>query len=135
QEGHGNMERAIEADVMASLTPCGIHRTRSLGAARSSFWMPPIHWTMMVKQARRPSAIQHDQVRSGFLSRRSYVAPSQSSRSPATRPQKELTYCPIYGFNPCVLCTKDLTPELFCRRGGMPARQATRSPVGVLPSA
>lgn len=83
-------------------------------AARSSFWRAAADWAMMETQARRVSAIQHDQVRSGFLSRCSYVAPSPQRRSPATWPRKELTYCPIYGFKPSVICTKDLTRELFC---------------------
>ena len=82
-------------------------------AARSSFWMPPSLLAMMTRQARRSSAIQHDTVRCGFLSRRSYVAPSRRSRGSAKRPRKELTYCPIYGFKPCVICAKDLTPALF----------------------
>lgn len=69
---------------------------------------------MMMRQARRSSAIQHDTVRCGFLSRCSYVAPSRRGRNSAKRPQKELTYCPIYGFKPCVIGTKDLTPALFC---------------------
>lgn len=85
-------------------------------AARSSFWRAAADWAMMETQARRVSAIQHDQVRSGFLSRCSYVAPSPQRRSPATWPRKELTYCPIYGFKPSVICTKDLTRELFCAR-------------------
>lgn len=68
---------------------------------------------MMTRQARRPSAIQHDTVRCGFLSQRSYVAPSPRSHTAPKWPRKELTYCPIYGFKSCVICTKDLTPELF----------------------
>ncbi|VUM15418.1 hypothetical protein PGKDCPLP_03256 [Stenotrophomonas maltophilia] len=91
-------------------------------AARSSFWRAAADWAMMETQARRVSAIQHDQVRSGFLSRCSYVAPSPQRRSPATWPRKELTYCPIYGFKPSVICTKDLTRELFCFRGQMHRR-------------
>ncbi len=86
-------------------------------AARSSFWTPPrAAWAMMLRQARRSSAIQHDTVRCGFLSRRSYVAPSPRGQTSAKWPGKELTYCPIYGFKPCVIGTKDLTPALFCRR-------------------
>ena len=69
---------------------------------------------MMMRQARRSSAIKHDTVRCGFPSRRSYVAPSPRSRSAAKRPRKELTYCPTYGFKPFVIYTKDLTPALFC---------------------
>lgn len=79
--------------------------------------MPPrAAWAMMTRQARRPSAIQHDTVRCGFLSQRSYVAPSPRSHTAPKWPRKELTYCPIYGFKSCVICTKDLTPELFCGR-------------------
>lgn len=79
--------------------------------------MPPrAAWAMMTRQARRPSAIQHDTVRCGFLSQRSYVAPSPRSHTAPKWPRKELTYCPIYGFKSCVICTKDLTPELFCLR-------------------
>ena len=35
----------------------------------------------------------------------------------------ELTYCPIYRFKPSLICTKDLTRELFCppRRGKVQA--------------
>ena len=36
--------------------------------------------------------------------------------SPGTTKWKfrhSLTYCPVYGFKPCVIFTKDLTPELF----------------------
>lgn len=72
---------------------------------------------MMLRQARRFSAIQHDPVRCGLHSRRSYVAPSPPSRSAAKPPRKELTYCPICGFKPCVICMNDLTPALFCLGG------------------
>lgn len=65
-------------------------------------------------------------VRCGFLSRRSYVAPSRRSRGSAKRPRKELTYCPIYGFKPCVICAKDLTPALFCPHAGAARREEAR---------
>ncbi len=71
-------------------------------------------WAMMMRQARRSSAIQHYTVRCGFLSQRSYVAPSRQRRSSSKRPRKELTYCPIYGFKSFLICAKDLTPALFC---------------------
>lgn len=70
-------------------------------------------WAMMMRQARRSSAIQHYTVRCGFLSQRSYVAPSRQRRSSSKRPRKELTYCPIYGFKSFLICAKDLTPALF----------------------
>ncbi len=72
-------------------------------------------WAMMMRQARRSSAIQHYTVRCGFLSQRSYVAPSRQRRSSSKRPRKELTYCPIYGFKSFLICAKELTPALFCR--------------------
>lgn len=72
-------------------------------------------WAMMMRQARRSSAIQHYTVRCGFLSQRSYVAPSRQRRSSSKRPRKELTYCPIYGFKSFLICAKDLTPALFCQ--------------------
>ncbi len=68
---------------------------------------------MMMRQARRSSAIQHYTVRCGFLSQRSYVAPSRQRRSSSKRPRKELTYCPIYGFKSFLICAKELTPALF----------------------
>lgn len=71
---------------------------------------------MMMRQARRSSAIQHYTVRCGFLSQRSYVAPSRQRRSSSKRPRKELTYCPIYGFKSFLICAKELTPALFCRQ-------------------
>lgn len=71
-------------------------------------------WAMMMRQARRSSAIQHYTVRCGFLSQRSYVAPSRQRRSSSKRPRKELTYCPIYGFKSFLICAKELTPALFC---------------------
>lgn len=74
-------------------------------------------WAMMMRQARRSSAIQHYTVRCGFLSQRSYVAPSRQRRSSSKRPRKELTYCPIYGFKSFLICAKELTPALFCARG------------------
>lgn len=80
---------------------------------------------MMLRQARRFSAIQHDPVRCGLHSRRSYVAPSPPSRSAAKPPRKELTYCPICGFKPCVICMNDLTPALFCCLQPPPARHRT----------
>ncbi len=73
-------------------------------------------WAMMMRQARRSSAIQHYTVRCGFLSQRSYVAPSRQRRSSSKRPRKELTYCPIYGFKSFLICAKELTPALFCLR-------------------
>lgn len=99
--------------MMASHTN-GIHRTRSHRLRVLHSGCRQASWAMMTRQARRSSAIQHDTVRCGFLSRRSYVAPSRRSRGSAKRPRKELTYCPIYGFKPCVICAKDLTPALFC---------------------
>lgn len=75
-------------------------------------------WAMMMRQARRSSAIQHYTVRCGFLSQRSYVAPSRQRRSSSKRPRKELTYCPIYGFKSFLICAKDLTPALFCLPDG-----------------
>lgn len=113
QEGHGDPERAMEADMMASHTN-GIHRTRSPRLRVLHSGCRYASWAMMTRQARRSSAIQHDTVRCGFLPRRSYVAPSRRSRGSAKRPRIELTYCPIYGFKPYVLCTQDLTPALFC---------------------
>lgn len=92
----------------------GIHRTRSPRLRVLHSGCRQASWAMMKRQARHSSAIQHDTVRCGFLSRRSYVAPSHRSRGPIKRPRKELTYCPIYGFKPCVICAKDLTPALFC---------------------
>lgn len=74
-------------------------------------------WAMMMRQARRSSAIQHYTVRCGFLSQRSYVAPSRQRRSSSKRPRKELTYCPIYGFKSFLICAKDLTPALFWGSG------------------
>ena len=105
--------------MMASHTN-GIHRTRSHRLRVLHSGCRQASWAMMTRQARRSSAIQHDTVRCGFLSRRSYVAPSRRSRGSAKRPRKELTYCPIYGFKPCVICAKDLTPALFCLRGQKP---------------
>ena len=81
-------------------------------------------WAMMMRQARRSSAIQHYTVRCGFLSQRSYVAPSRQRRSSSKRPRKELTYCPIYGFKSFLICAKELTPALFCF-----ARAVTLMPV------
>lgn len=79
---------------------------------------------MMMRQARRSSAIQHYTVRCGFLSQRSYVAPSRQRRSSSKRPRKELTYCPIYGFKSFLICAKELTPALFCLRDGRDADAA-----------
>lgn len=113
--------------MMASHTN-GIHRTRSHRLRVLHSGCRQASWAMMTRQARRSSAIQHDTVRCGFLSRRSYVAPSRRSRGSAKRPRKELTYCPIYGFKPCVICAKDLTPALFCGAArlweGLQPRQA-----------
>lgn len=52
-------------------------------------------WAMLTKQARRLLAIAPDAARSGFLPRRSYVAPSPQRRSPAKRPKVELIPRPI----------------------------------------
>ena len=112
QEGRGDPKRAIEADMMASHANV-IYRTRSLGLRVLHSGCRQVIGAMMVRQARRSSAIPHASARSGFLSRRSYVAPSPRGRTSAKRPKNELTYCPIYGFKPCVICTKDLTPALF----------------------
>jgi len=92
----------------------GIHRTRSPGCA--FFILDAINSLLGydVLQASRSSAIQHDTVRCGFLSQRSYVAPSRQRRSSSKRPRKELTYCPIYGFKSFLICAKELTPALFC---------------------
>lgn len=93
-------------------------------------------WAMMMRQARRSSAIQHYTVRCGFLSQRSYVAPSRQRRSSSKRPRKELTYCPIYGFKSFLICAKELTPALFCCphfwdsvRGGVINQAAQKKPV------
>ncbi len=81
-------------------------------------------WAMMMRQARRSSAIQHYTVRCGFLSQRSYVAPSRQRRSSSKRPRKELTYCPIYGFKSFLICAKELTPALFCVQGLQPCTRS-----------
>ena len=47
--------------------------------------------------------------------RSSFAAPGSRRRTSARWPEKELTYCLINGFKPCVICTKDLIPGLFCR--------------------
>lgn len=112
--------------MMASHTN-GIHRTRSHRLRVLHSGCRQASWAMMTRQARRSSAIQHDTVRCGFLSRRSYVAPSRRSRGSAKRPRKELTYCPIYGFKPCVICAKDLTPALFCVDRSFGGRMAALS--------
>ncbi|WP_017466437.1 DUF2274 domain-containing protein [Zymomonas mobilis] len=65
-------------------------------AARSSFWRAAALWAMMMmKRGRRLLAIVPDAARSGFLPRRSYVAPSPQRRSPAKRPEVELNPRPI----------------------------------------
>lgn len=64
-------------------------------AARSSFWRAAVLWAMMMKYGRRLLAIVPDAARSGFLPRRSYVAPSPQCRSPANRPEIELNPRPI----------------------------------------
>lgn len=87
-------------------------------------------WAMMMRQARRSSAIQHYTVRCGFLSQRSYVAPSRQRRSSSKRPRKELTYCPIYGFKSFLICAKELTPALFCCRAKADAGAAEVAPPG-----
>lgn len=63
-------------------------------AARSSFWRAAALWAMM-KRGRRLLTIVPDAARSGFLPRRSYVAPSPQRRSPAKRPEVELNPRPI----------------------------------------
>ena len=63
--------------------------------ARSSFWRAATAWAMMVKRGRRLLAIVPDAARSGFLPRRSYVAPSPQRRSPTKRPEVELNPRPI----------------------------------------
>ena len=113
--------------MMASHTN-GIHRTRSPRLRVLHSGCRYASWAMMTRQARRSSAIQHDTVRCGFLPRRSYVAPSRRSRGSAKRPRIELTYCPIYGFKPYVLCTQDLTPALFCARAIHTWRGSTTDP-------
>lgn len=90
-------------------------------------------WAMMMRQARRSSAIQHYTVRCGFLSQRSYVAPSRQRRSSSKRPRKELTYCPIYGFKSFLICAKELTPALFCGSGfNRESNQATQELLNLL---
>jgi len=64
----------------------------------------------------RPLAIITATARPGLLSQGSHVAPSPQRRIPCKRHETELTYCPVYGFKPRVICTKGLTPALFCRR-------------------
>jgi len=64
-------------------------------AARSSFWRTVAGRAMMMKCGRRLLAIVSDAARSGFLSRRSYVAPSPRCRHPAKRPKVELNPRPI----------------------------------------
>lgn len=71
---------------------------------------------MMTKQARQPLAIVTATARPGLLSPGSYVAPSPQHRIPCKRHETELTYCPVYGFKSRVICTKGLTPALFCGR-------------------
>lgn len=66
------------------------------------------------EQARHPSTIVTATARPGLLSQGSYVAPSPQRRIPYKRHGTELTYCPVYGFKLCVICTKGLTPALFC---------------------
>lgn len=83
-------------------------------AARSSFWSAANDWAMMAEQARRPLAIVTATARPGLLSQGSHVAPSPQRRIRCKRHETELTYCPVYGFKPRVICTKGLTPALFC---------------------
>lgn len=83
-------------------------------AARSSFWSAANDWAMMAEQARRPLAIVTATARPGLLSQGSHVAPSPQRRIPCKRHETELTYCPVYGFKPRVICTKGLTPAIFC---------------------
>jgi len=64
-------------------------------AARSSFWRTATDWAMMTRRGRRPLAIVPDAARSGFLPRRSYVAPSPQRRSSAKRPRVEPNPRPI----------------------------------------
>lgn len=61
--------------------------TATMSDARSSFWRVMADWAMLTKQARRLLAIAPDAARSGFLPRRSYVAPSPQRRSPASGPK------------------------------------------------
>ncbi|WP_273628565.1 hypothetical protein [Pseudomonas aeruginosa] len=76
---------------------------------------------MMTEQARRSLAIVTATARPGLLSQGSHVAPSPQRRIPCKRHETELTYCPVYGFKPRVICTKGLTPALFCLRDGRDA--------------
>ena len=93
----------------------GIHPSNAQPkAARSSFWRAVALWAMMMKRGRRLLAIVPDAARSGFLPRRSYVAPSPQCRSPAKRPEVELNPCPVYDFSLRGVFAKDLTPALFC---------------------
>ena len=64
-------------------------------AARSSFWRAAALWAMMMRRGRRLLAIVPDAARSGFLPRRSYVAPSPQRRCLAKRPEVELNPRPI----------------------------------------
>lgn len=73
----------------------GYHSNAQLKAARSSFWRAAVLWATMMKRSRRLLAIVPDAGRSGFLPRRSYVAPSPQCRSPAIRPEIELNPRPI----------------------------------------
>ncbi|MDR2260365.1 MAG: hypothetical protein LBE06_05400, partial [Azoarcus sp.] len=64
---------------------------------------------------------------------------SRRGRDSAKRPRKELTYCPIYGFKPCVICAKGLTPALFCcserfSRAGKLAGRVYRFGITLFPS-
>ena len=67
----------------------------------------------MLKQACQPLAIAIAATRPGLLSPGSYVAPSPQRRIVCKRHETELTYCPVYGFKPRVICTKGLTSAIF----------------------
>lgn len=95
QEGRRGQGRASEAKLMMPVSR-GIHPSNAQPkTARSSFWRAVALWAMMMKRGRRLLAIVPDAARSGFLPRRSYVAPSPQRRSPARRPEVELNPRPI----------------------------------------
>lgn len=75
-----------------------------------------MEWAMMTEEACQPLAISIATTRLGLLSLGSHVAPSPQHRIPCKRHGTELTYCPIYGFRPHVICTNSLTLALFCVR-------------------
>lgn len=55
-------------------------------------------------------------VRRRLLSQGSHVTPHPCLCVFCKRHEVELTYCPVYGFKPRMICTKDLTPAIFCRQ-------------------